>query len=79
MPLTLPGIDKELTERAQGVSMEVALLAPESETRLFDEEDPGRTYIFSTDAQGRFQLVMEDQNGKPGQPAPRLDDTPASP
>lgn len=77
MPLTLPGVDKELGDMVQGVSMELALLAPESETRFFDEDDPGRTYVFSTDAQGRLHLATEDQNGKSSPPAPRLSATPA--
>jgi hypothetical protein len=28
------------------------------------------TYIFSTDAQGRVQFAIEDQDGKVGQPTP---------
>ncbi len=48
-------------------------LTPESKTRFFDEDDPRNTFIFSTDAQGRLQFAIEDQDGKVGQPMPKLD------
>lgn len=54
-------------------SMELGLLIPESKTRFFNEDDPRNTYIFSTNAQGRWQFAIEDQDGKVGQPIPKLD------
>jgi hypothetical protein len=55
------------------MSMELGSLTPESKTRFFNEDDPRNTYIFSTDAKGRPQFAIEDQDGKVGPPAPRLD------
>ena len=54
-------------------SMEIGLLIPESKTRFFNADDPRNTYIFSTDAQGRRQFAIEDQEGKVGQPIRQLD------
>lgn len=55
------------------MSMELGSLTPESKTRFFNEDDPRNTYIFSTDAQGRLQFAIEDQDGKVGPPTPKLD------
>jgi hypothetical protein len=55
------------------MSMELGSLIPESKTRFFNEDDPRNTYIFSTDAQGRLQSAIEDEDGKVGQPTPKLD------
>jgi D-alanyl-D-alanine carboxypeptidase len=67
--MALQGLGKEIDPLLQGVSMDLALLTPETATRFFDEGDPRSTYIFSPDAEGRLQFVIEDQNGKPNQPA----------
>jgi D-alanyl-D-alanine carboxypeptidase len=53
--------------------LEVGSLIPESRTHFFNEDDPRNTYIFSTDAKGRVQLVVEDQDGKAGAPSPKID------
>jgi CubicO group peptidase (beta-lactamase class C family) len=54
-------------------SLDLGLLIPESATRFFNQDDPRNTYIFSTDSQGRKQFAIEEQNGKVGQPMPKLD------
>lgn len=72
MAMALPSLGPEVSALVQGVSMEVALLTPETSTRFFDEDDPRSTYVFSTDATGRAQLVIEDQHGKLSQPAVKL-------
>jgi len=54
-------------------SIPLGSLIPESQTRFFNEDDPRNTYIFSTDAQGCVQFAIEDQDGKVGQPIPKLD------
>ena len=43
---------------------EVGVLAPESETRFFNEDDRRMTYSFVRDGQGKMQLVMETEEGK---------------
>jgi len=73
MPLVSPGLDEEMRALVRGVSMQIALLTPESETRFFDEEDPRSTYVFSRDAQGRVQLELENAEGKVVQKASRID------
>lgn len=73
MSLALPGMSKELSVLVHGVSMNLALLAPETESRFFDEEDPRSTYVFSKDAEGRVQLAIEDPSGKTGASAWRVD------
>ena len=55
------------------VSMDLGLFTPESKTRFFNEDDPRSTYIFSTDAQGHLQLVMENEEGKLGLKASKID------
>jgi D-alanyl-D-alanine carboxypeptidase len=72
MAMALPALGPDVAALVQGVSMEVALLTPETPTRFFDEDDPRSTYIFSTDAAGRGQFAIEDQNGKLNQPALKL-------
>ncbi|MGC4071201.1 MAG: serine hydrolase [Nibricoccus sp.] len=72
MAMALPGLSPEVASLLQGVNMQIALLAPETTTRFFDQEDPRSTYIFSTNAEGRVQLVIEDHAGKAGQPAEKL-------
>ena len=54
-------------------TMDLGLLTAESKTRFFNEDDPRSTYIFWTDAQGHLQLVVENEEGKPGQQARRID------
>jgi hypothetical protein len=54
------------------VSMEIALLTPESPTRFFDEDDPHSTYVFSQDGAGHSQLVIENENGKLSAPASKV-------
>lgn len=73
MPLVLPGVDKEITALVRGVSMQIAWLTPESETRFFDEDDPRSTYVFSRDAEGRVQLAVENAEGKMMQKASKVD------
>jgi hypothetical protein len=58
---------------AREFSLYFGSLTPESKIRFFDEDDPRNTVIFSTDAQGRLQFAIEDQDGKVGQPSPKLD------
>jgi CubicO group peptidase (beta-lactamase class C family) len=70
--MALQGLGKEIDPLVQGVSMDLALLTPETETRFFDEADPRSTYLFSKDAQGQVELAIEDPNGKKGPPAPKL-------
>lgn len=72
MPLALPGASSEIAALVQGVSMDVALLTPETETRFFDEDDSRATYVFSKDADGNPQLVVENAEGKAVQKASRL-------
>ncbi len=65
--------DRLLVVMSMGTtSMALGSLISESKTRFFIEDDPRNTYIFSKDAQGRPQVVIEDQNGKIGQPMPKL-------
>lgn len=45
-------------------SPEAGVLRPESETRFFNEDDTRSTYIFARDAQGKMQLVMENEEGR---------------
>jgi hypothetical protein len=56
-----------------GMSMKIGLLTPESKTRFFLEDDPRATYVVSTDAQGRLQFVVENEEGKPGIRASKVD------
>ncbi|HEX2851819.1 MAG TPA: serine hydrolase [Opitutaceae bacterium] len=72
MAMALPGLSKEVAALAEGVSMDIALLTPEDGARFFDEDDSRSTYLFSMDVQGTAQLVIEDPNGKQGQPLPKL-------
>lgn len=67
--MALQGMGKEIDPLLHGVSMEVALLRPESTTRFINVDDPRFTYVFSTDGEGRVQFAVEDQNGKLNQPA----------
>jgi len=62
-----------LTGVQGGVSMHMGLLTPESKTCFFMEDDSRSTYIFSSDAQGQVQLVVEDEEGKPGIKASKVD------
>lgn len=73
MPMALPALGKEVASLLQGVSMDVALLIPENETRFFDEDDSSSTYVFSTDTDGKVQLVIENAEGRAVQKASRLD------
>jgi hypothetical protein len=61
--MALPALGPDVAALVQGMSVEVALLTPETPTRFFDEDDPRSTYIFSSDAARRAQFVIEDQNG----------------
>ena len=61
-----------LTAVQGGVNMHMGSLTPESKTRFFMEDDSRTTYIFSSDAQGHVQLVVEDEEGKPGLKVSRL-------
>lgn len=70
--MALPAPGPDTAALVKGVSMEVALLTPESETRFFDEDDRRATYVFSQDAQGQLQLAVEAPNGKMGPPSPKL-------
>lgn len=72
MAMALPALGPEAVALLQGVSLEIAVLTPETSTRFFDDDDPRSTYIFSTDAAGRTQFVIEDQHGKLNQPASKL-------
>jgi hypothetical protein len=72
MAMAMPALGPDVAALVQGVSMEVALLTPETTTRFFDEDDARATYIFSTDAAGRAQFAIEDQNGKLNQPALKI-------
>ena len=69
--MALQGLGAEIDPLLQGVSMEVALLTPESSTRFINADDPRFTFVFSRDAEGRQQFAIEDQNGKLNQPAVR--------
>lgn len=71
--MALQGLGKDIDSLLQGVSMEIAVLTPENETRFFDEDDQRSTYIFSADAQGKMQLVVENAEGKAVQKASRID------
>jgi hypothetical protein len=51
----------------------MAVLTPESSTRFFDEDNPRSTFLFRTDAQGRMQLVLVNEEGKEGMAATKLD------
>jgi hypothetical protein len=72
MVMALPGLSPEVSQLLRGVSMQVALLTPETTTRFFDQDDPRSTYIFSADTEGHVQVAIEDQNGKVSQPSPKL-------
>ncbi len=61
-----------VTMTLREMSMEIGLLTPESQTRFFIADDPRSTYVFSTDVWGQVQLVLENEEGKPGQKAPKL-------
>lgn len=71
--MAMPALGKEVALLLQGVSMQIALLTPETKTRFFDEDDPRSTYIFSTDTGGKMQLVVENTEGKAVQKASRTD------
>lgn len=73
MPMALPALGKEVALLLQGVSMDIALLTPENETRFFDEDDPSSTYIFSMDTEGKVQLVVENAEGRAVQKASKVD------
>lgn len=64
---------KLLVAMSQGkMSMDLGLFTPESKTRFFNEDDPRSTYVFSTDAQGSLQLVVENEEGRPGPKASKI-------
>ena len=67
--MALQGLGSVIDPLLRGVSMEVALLTPETPTRFINADDPRFTYVFSPDAEGQPQFVIEDQNGKQNQPA----------
>lgn len=73
MPMAMPALGREVALLLQGVSMDIALLTPENETRFFDEDDPSSTYVFSTDTAGKLQLAVENAAGKIVQKASRVD------
>jgi D-alanyl-D-alanine carboxypeptidase len=64
MPMALPDLGKELAVLVQGVSMNIASLAPENETHFFDTDDASSTYVFSKDAAGTVQLAVYNREGK---------------
>jgi hypothetical protein len=74
--MALQGLGPEIDPLLQGVSMDLALLRPESPTRFVNADDPRFTYVFSTAADGTRQFVIEDQNGKQNAPARRLSPAP---
>ncbi|MFT3869559.1 MAG: serine hydrolase [Nibricoccus sp.] len=68
-----PALGKEIGPLVQGVSMDLALVTPENETRFFDEDDPRSTYVFSKDAAGKIQFAIENAEGKTLQKATKID------
>lgn len=72
MPLG-PALGKEIGPLVQGVSMDIALVTPENETRFFDEDDPRSTYVFSKTADGKIQFAVENAEGKTLQKATKID------
>jgi hypothetical protein len=72
MPMANPALGKEIAALVQGISMDIALLTAENETRFFDEDDPRSTYVFSTDAEGKMQLQVKNEKGDVMQSASKL-------
>ena len=71
MPMAMPALGKEIAALVQGVSMDIALLTAESETRFFDEDDPRSTYVFSTGTEGKT-LQLENEKGEVMQKASKV-------
>jgi CubicO group peptidase (beta-lactamase class C family) len=76
MPMATPALGKEVAALVQGVSMDLALLTAENETRFFDEDDPRLTYVFATDADGKTQLQVENEKGDVMQRASKISSSP---
>ena len=70
--MPLQGLGKEIDVLMQGVSMQLAFLTPETETRFFDEESPNSTYVFARDAEGKMELLVENTEGKVLQRASKI-------
>jgi len=70
--MPLQGLGKDIDPLLQGVSLQIALLTPESEVRFFDQDDPSSTYVFAPDAEGKPQLQVENAAGRVMQKAPKI-------
>jgi hypothetical protein len=72
MAMPTQALGPEIASLLQGLSMQIALLTPETESRFFDTDDSRSTYIFAMDAQGKMQLTMENDKGQVMQTASRI-------
>jgi CubicO group peptidase (beta-lactamase class C family) len=72
MAMPTQALGPEIASLLQGLSMQIALLTPESESRFFDADDSRSTYIFAMDVQGKMQLTMENDKGQAMQTASRI-------
>jgi D-alanyl-D-alanine carboxypeptidase len=64
MPMAMPALGTDVAALLRGVSMPLAVLTPENETRFFDEDDPNSSYVFAVGTDGNVQLSLENAQGK---------------
>jgi CubicO group peptidase (beta-lactamase class C family) len=62
-----------LTMAAGARTIEMAVLQPESRMRFFDEDNLRSTYFFETDAQGRMQVILRNEEGRESMRGARIE------